>query len=235
MTFLQASIGALNDVVDAPADAGHKPGKPIPAGIVALETARAVALAAAVVGLALAAPSGMWLLGLALVVLLIGGAYDLVAKGTPWSWVPLAVGIPILPLYGWLGAAGTLPGWMLALLPIAAVAGASLAIANARVDLERDLASGRASVATAIGLKASSWVGSILAATAVGLAVTWLQVGGVGISVASSAAMAAGGLLIALGLGIGHRAAPGTRERAWAVQAIGMAAFGIGWVAAVAT
>ncbi len=34
MTALQASIGALNDLVDAPRDAGHKPGKPIPAGLV---------------------------------------------------------------------------------------------------------------------------------------------------------------------------------------------------------
>src|SRR6476660_3407010 len=34
MTALQASIGSLNDVVDAPRDAGHKPGKPISAGLV---------------------------------------------------------------------------------------------------------------------------------------------------------------------------------------------------------
>ena len=30
MTALQASIGALNDLVDAPSDRGRKPGKPIP-------------------------------------------------------------------------------------------------------------------------------------------------------------------------------------------------------------
>ena len=34
MTALQASIGILNDVVDAPRDAGRKPSKPIPAGLV---------------------------------------------------------------------------------------------------------------------------------------------------------------------------------------------------------
>jgi 4-hydroxybenzoate polyprenyltransferase len=34
MTLLQLGIGTLNDVVDAPADAGVKPGKPIPAGLV---------------------------------------------------------------------------------------------------------------------------------------------------------------------------------------------------------
>ena len=30
MVLLQASVGALNDLVDAPSDAGRKPGKPIP-------------------------------------------------------------------------------------------------------------------------------------------------------------------------------------------------------------
>ena len=34
MTALQVSIGTLNDLVDAPRDAGRKPGKPIPAGLV---------------------------------------------------------------------------------------------------------------------------------------------------------------------------------------------------------
>ncbi len=34
MTLLQFAIGTVNDLVDAPRDAGHKPGKPIPAGLV---------------------------------------------------------------------------------------------------------------------------------------------------------------------------------------------------------
>ena len=42
MTALQVSIGTLNDIVDAPRDAGHKPGKPIPAGLVTPGIARAV-------------------------------------------------------------------------------------------------------------------------------------------------------------------------------------------------
>ena len=35
-----------------------------------------------------------------------------VAKGTAWSWLPFAVGIPLLPVYGWLGAAGALPAFV---------------------------------------------------------------------------------------------------------------------------
>ena len=58
MTALQASIGSLNDVVDAPRDAGHKPGKPIPAGLVSAVSARVLVIVAAAVGLVLSAPSG---------------------------------------------------------------------------------------------------------------------------------------------------------------------------------
>ena len=42
MTALQVSIGALNDIHDAPDDAGRKPGKPIPAGLVSVPSAWAV-------------------------------------------------------------------------------------------------------------------------------------------------------------------------------------------------
>ena len=109
MTALQASIGTLNDLVDAPRDAGHKPGKPIPAGLVPGAAARVVVVATAGLGLALSAPSGGSTVALAALVLAIGYAYDLAFKGTAWSWLPFAVGIPLLPVFGWLGATGTLP------------------------------------------------------------------------------------------------------------------------------
>ena len=104
MTALQVSIGTLNDLVDAPRDAGHKPGKPIPAGLVTPGIARAVMVIARHAG----APAGrpvrpgdprLW----PVVILAIGYGYDLVAKGTAWSWLPFAVGIPLLPVFGWLG------------------------------------------------------------------------------------------------------------------------------------
>ena len=69
---------------------------------------------------------------LAVVVLGVGVAYDLWAKGTPWSWLPFAVGIPLLPVYGWVGATGSPPGFFAVLVPMAVLAGAALAIANAR-------------------------------------------------------------------------------------------------------
>ena len=80
MLALQASIGALNDVVDAAADAGRKPGKPIPAGLVTAATARGVVVVAAGVGLVLAVATGTSTFVLAVAELVIGYGYDLVAK-----------------------------------------------------------------------------------------------------------------------------------------------------------
>ncbi len=232
MTALQASIGALNDLVDAPQDLGRKPGKPIPAGLVTPQVARLVVVGAALLGLVLALPSGVSTLVLALVVLGIGAAYDLVAKGTSWSWVPFAVGIPLLPVYGWLGATGTLAPWFVALVPMAAVAGAALAVGNARVDLERDRDAGTRTVATALGLERSWWalvacwsaaaliaVGSLVAYGAGGSAVV-----GVGVGIA----------IILGGTVLGRQGEPARRERAWELQAVGAAVTGIAWLIAVA-
>ena len=51
MTLLQFAIGTVNDLVDAPRDAGHKPGKPIPAGLVSVRNARVIAVGSAAAGL----------------------------------------------------------------------------------------------------------------------------------------------------------------------------------------
>ncbi|MEX1173186.1 MAG: UbiA family prenyltransferase [Chloroflexota bacterium] len=236
MTALQASIGALNDLRDAPADAGRKPGKPIPAGLVAVPVARAVVVTAAAAGVALAAPSGPGLVALALLVLAIGYAYDLAAKGTPWSWVPFALGIPILPLYGWLGASDAVPGWLVALVPIAAIAGGAIAIANARADLERDETVGQASVATSLGLEDSWRVSVVLVVGAMAAAAAWLATTGDSPPpILAVIGLLAGLLVTAAGLVVGRRAAPARRERAWQLVAVGIAVFGIGWVAAAAS
>ena len=110
MMLLQFAIGTLNDIVDAPRDAGRNPPKPIAAGHVGVRAAKGVAVLSAVGGLVLASVGGPALVLLAVVVLAIGGWYDLRAKGTTLSWLPLALGIPLLPVYGWYGATGGLPG-----------------------------------------------------------------------------------------------------------------------------
>jgi 4-hydroxybenzoate polyprenyltransferase len=229
MTSLQFAIGALNDIVDAPADAGRIPPKPIPGGLIRERVAWAVVAVSAAVGLLLAVPSGLETVAVAVGVLVVGATYDLRAKGTAWSWLPFAIGIPLLPVYGWLGAAGPLPRFFAVLLPMAILAGAALAIANARVDLEVDRAAGTRSVATALGHR-RSWLANaalLVVATVMGVVAadprTW--------SLPQAALVSLGTLVVMAGILVGRGEGTIARRRAWEAQAVGAAIAGAGWVA----
>jgi 4-hydroxybenzoate polyprenyltransferase len=229
MTAMQASIGIVNDLIDAPRDAGHKPGKPIPAGLVSPSVAVVGAVTAGVTGLLLAAPSGPATVVVALIVLAIGFGYDRFAKGTAWSWLPFALGIPLLPVFGWLGAAGSVPAAFAILVPAAMLAGAALAIANARADLERDSAAAIASVATALGPDRAWAVAAILFGFVGGVAIGSLLVVGAGVP---ALAGAVGGIVvIGAGTWLGRGDDARRLERAWEAQAIGTAVLATAWLA----
>ena len=94
-----------------PRDAGRKPGKPIPAGLVSPSARRASSSA-------LARPSASRSRRRRAPTARGPGARRARrsaspttsgSKGTAWSWLPFALGIPLLPVFGWLGAAGSLP------------------------------------------------------------------------------------------------------------------------------
>ena len=119
-----------------------------------------------------------------------GLAYDLRLKGTRWSWVPYAVGIPLLPVFAWIGATGTLPAAFAVLVPIAMLAGAALAVANALADVERDPGAGTETIATSLGLVRARRIGAVLrglvvaaalgSAVAFGGDVAWIAVAAAG-------------------------------------------------------
>ena len=229
MILLQASVGALNDFVDAPRDAGLKPGKPIPAGLVEPAAARIIAVVAGVSGIALAVPSGPAVVALAGFLLGLGYAYDLRLKGTPWSWVAFALAIPLFPTYGWLGATGALPAIWVVVLPTAMLAGAALAISNAGVDVERDRAAGIASVATHLGRVRAWAIHVVLLATVVSIAVLSLMAGGGG-GWHGVGVLAAGGA-VAVGAAWARDVDPARRERGWELEAIGMGLLAAAWLA----
>jgi 4-hydroxybenzoate polyprenyltransferase len=231
MTALQFAIGALNDLVDAPADVGRRPPKPLPSGLVSVGEARTVALTSAVLGVAIAATVGPGVALLALVVLAIGASYDLAAKGTAWSWLPFAVGIPILPVYGWYGATGGLPPFFAALVPMGVLAGAALAIGNARADLDADAASGTVSVASRLGDRPAWWVHAGLWLVTIGLAVAWLLVAAA--PPASVVAVVVVGVVL-LAVVVRARGSTGRRRRwAWELEAVVAAAGLVIWLGAV--
>jgi 4-hydroxybenzoate polyprenyltransferase len=231
MVLLQASVGSLNDAIDAPSDAGRKPGKPIPAGLVRPRTAMGIAAIAGLAGVLLAMPSGPATVALAVGLLGLGYAYDLWFKGTAWSWLPFALAIPLFPTYGWLGAAGTLPPIWAVLLPTAVLAGTALALANATVDVERDRAAGLESVATRLGRGRSRWLNLGLLAAVWSLATATLWVTGQLVPWALAALL--GGLAAVAGWVSLGADDPDARERGWEAQAIGVALLAAGWLAAM--
>ncbi len=228
MVALQASIGALNDLVDASSDAGRKPGKPVPSGLVTRTEARLVVALGAMIGVGLAGVSSPGLALLALGILAIGYAYDLWAKGTAWSWLPFAVGIPLLPVFGWFGVQGSLPPVFAILLPVAVLAGAGLAIANARADRERDLDAGLDSVAIRLGTIRAWVVEAVLLGAVVGVAIgsVWLRGGHPGTLGVTILA----GMVVVAGLVVGRGAEAARRERAWEVEAVGVALLAVAWL-----
>lgn len=231
MILLQASVGSLNDLIDAPSDAGHKPGKPIPAGLVEPRAAWVIAASAGTAGVALAFPSGPATVALAVVLLGLGYAYDLWFKGTAWSWLPFALAIPLFPTYGWLGAAGALPPIWAVLLPTAMLAGAALAMANAVVDVERDEAVGLASVATRLGRDLATTINGVLLAGVLALALITLAMAGQVLPWGVVAVI--GGVVGGAGWVALRADDPATRERGWEAEAVGVAILAAGWLAAM--
>lgn len=232
MLLLQLAIGAANDWADAPADATANPAKPIPRGLLRRRSVALLAAVLAAAGLALAAAAGPLVLGIACLGLASGLAYDFRLKGTRWSWLPYAVGIPLLPVFAWVGATGRLPAAFVLLIGLAVVAGAALAIANALADVDRDRAAGVETVATALGTERAQRLGAAMIAIAATAAVgSAIVLGG---STGWVVVATGGGLLAVAGVRVGWGGDARRRQRAWELQGLGAGVLAAGWVGAVA-
>jgi 4-hydroxybenzoate polyprenyltransferase len=236
----------VNDLADVEVDRIGKPAKPIPAGLLLPRDALVWAALSAGLGLVLAALSGPGVLVAGLGALGCGYLYDLRLSRTALAWLPLALALPIVPIFGWLGATRALPDGLLALVPVAVLAGAGLSIANGLVDLERDLAAGKRTVAVRLG-RTGSWplhaamlgiavlAALVLAPAAAGSAAAGLAGAGAGaLELVRGIGLALGAIMVAVGATL-LRAGPGVRERGWELEAIGTAVMGLGWLAGVAT
>jgi 4-hydroxybenzoate polyprenyltransferase len=227
MVCLQVSIGALNDVVDVERDRGRKPGKPIPAGLVGEGTARIVVAGGLALGLGLSALLGPPALLVAVSGVAIGYAYDLRLKATAWAWLPFAIGLPLLPVYAWVGATGRIPAPFGLLVPLGVLGGAALALLNGLVDLDRDRSAGIATPAVRLGAgRARSGAAvllSIVAAGAVG-SLAW-----VGADRAAWLVSLIGIVLLVIGLVVAGSGTASRRERAWEASAIGLGILAGGW------
>ena len=231
MTALQFSIGALNDLADAPRDRGRRPLKPVAEGLIRPATAGRIVVVAAAAGLVLAAASGPAAIAVAAAGLACGYAYDLRLSRTSWAWLPLAVALPLVPVFAWVGVAVTLPPALLVLVPIGMLAGGGLAVGNALADVEADRAAGVPSIAARLGRRDAARLHALALAAAAALAA---------ISLPPGAAPGAWTLVIAgaaiLGVGIvsvARATGPDLVRVGWGVEAVGTAVLGIGWVVAL--
>ena len=142
------------------------------------------------------------------------------------------MGIPILPVFGWLGAAGSLPPAFAALVPVAVLAGAALAIGNSLVDVERDEAAGRTSVAARLGAERGTRLSALLVGGVVLIAIGSAALAAVA-PIAVACLTAAG--LVAIGAAMGGAARTASRrEWAWRLESVALGVLGVIWVAAVA-
>jgi 4-hydroxybenzoate polyprenyltransferase len=238
MLAIQASIGALNDALDAPLDSGRKPGKPIPRGLATSGQATVLAALAALAGLVLSAPSGPTTLLVAIAGLACGYTYDLGLGRTALSWLPLVVALPLLPIHAWLGATGGLPPGLTTLAPAAVLAGGLLAIANGIVDAERDLAGGRPTIVVLLG-RGRAWLVHVVLAAGLAVVVVGAapRSGGATLVLGLDVGQLAIGLglgLVAIGAALLRRPRPGVRERGWELEAIGVGLVGVGWLVGTA-
>ena len=231
MLALQCSIGAVNDVVDARDDARVKPSKPIPMGLVSRRTAATVGIVGAIVGLVGYLTFGVLVFAMGAAMLGCGLAYDLWLKRAGLGALAFAVAFPLLPLSTWYAAAGTPPPHAELLLPIAALAGPTLQLANSLVDLERDEASGIRSGAVRLGRRRAVALLAGLVALVYGIA--WVTlVAGPAVPLPSLALAGCATVLAVAGVILSGREAPASRERGWEAQAAGIALLAAGWLSA---
>jgi 4-hydroxybenzoate polyprenyltransferase len=226
----QYAAGALNDAVDAPADAAADRGKPIQTGAISRRTVAVLAVAAGVASLGFGLALGPATFALAVIGLACAWGYDLWLKGTAASALPFALAVPLVPLFGY-GAAGRFPPVLWWAWPIGALLAVAVNLADSLPDVERDRATGVQGLAVRLGarraalLAGACYAAALLVALGSGLAAGERPVVVAGVALAGVLGVAAMGRLPA--------ADPAARRVGYRLLLAGMVALAVGWAAAV--
>src|SRR5947208_12002000 len=153
-TAMQISIAMINDYCDRRLDAAGKPEKLIPRGLVHTREALVAGLFMIVLMVVLLLPLPPLALLVSLLYLTLGQAYNLGLKSTPLSGIVFALAIPLIPLYAFVGVGRILP-ILFWLVPIGALLGVALNLANSLPDIEEDAAHGARTLAVVLGVRRS--------------------------------------------------------------------------------
>ena len=151
---MQLSIAMLNDYCDRKADALVKKAKPIPSGLVRPREALVAGTGMIVLMVLLLLPLNRLGLLVSLIYLALGQAYNLGLKSTPLSGVVFALAIPLIPVYAYVAQGRTLP-LLFWLIPVGALLGIALNLANSLPDIEEDAEAGAHTLAVVLGVRGS--------------------------------------------------------------------------------
>ena len=153
-TAMQLSIAVLNDYCDRNLDARGKPDKPIPRGLVLPREALIFGLLLIVLMFLLLLPLKPLALLISLLYLALGQGYNLGLKSTPLSGIVFALAIPLIPVYAFVGM-GRMTPVVFWLVPVAALLGVALNLANSLPDIEADAAHKARTLAVVLGIRGS--------------------------------------------------------------------------------
>jgi len=168
---MQISIAMLNDYCDRRLDAASKSGKPIPRGLIHAREALIGGLVMIAIMLILLIQLPLLALLVSLCYLVLGQAYNLGLKSTPFSGIVFALAMPLIPLYAFAGI-GRVPYVLFWLIPTGFLLGIALNLANSLPDIEQDAANGAKTLAVVLGVKRSFAVCQsmiVLAAALIGI------------------------------------------------------------------
>lgn len=231
----QIAIGSTNDYFDRRLDAVSRPDKPIVRGLILPRHAITLACVASASLILLMAPLGVQALLLGILIEGLGLAYDFGLKGTPASALLYAVYFPLIPLLAWT-VFGHWQPFLLWLLPVGALLGVAMNVANSLPDLEEDMAQGVGGLPHLLGRRCSLAVAWSLPLVTLGLLWALNGSGAVparlpGMVVATTASVLSVGAAIILFV---RHPKPRTLRFTFIIQALGVVGMGAGWLAAAA-
>jgi 4-hydroxybenzoate polyprenyltransferase len=151
---MQVSIAMLNEYCDRSTDAGSKPDKSIPRGLVYPREALIAGFIMIVIMLILLTQLPLLAIIISLFYLALGQAYNLGLKSTPFSGVVFALAMPLIPLYAFAGVGHALP-FLFWLVPAGFLLGVALNLANSLPGVEEDAAHGARTLAVVLGVRRS--------------------------------------------------------------------------------
>jgi len=149
-TAMQISIAVLNDYCDRRLDAFSKRNKPLVKGLVRPWEALALGLGMIVVMTLLLLPLNRLALFVSFIYLAFGISYNLGLKSTPLSGIVFALAIPLIPVYAFVGVGRIIP-LIFWIIPVAALLGVAVNLANSLADIEEDAANNARTLAVVLG------------------------------------------------------------------------------------